>query len=62
MTPVPQPIAYTDTEVSSMLRISKRTVYRLRKSGVLKSVRIGRSVRTPAQELDRLIERATARQ
>lgn len=45
------PLAYTDTEVSSLLRVSKRTVYRLRKSGRLRSLRIGRAVRVPADAL-----------
>lgn len=40
------PLAYTDAELSSLLRVSKRTVYRLRKSGALRAIRIGRSVRT----------------
>jgi excisionase family DNA binding protein len=46
-----QPLAYTDAEVSSLLRVSKRTVYRLRKSGMLPAVRIGRAVRIPAWAL-----------
>jgi excisionase family DNA binding protein len=53
-----QPLAYTDTEVSSLLRVSKRTVYRLRRSGALPAVRIGRAVRTPADALARFLERA----
>ena len=48
-------IAYTDAEVSSLLRVSKRTVYRLRKSGALRAVRIGRSVRIPADEISQLL-------
>jgi excisionase family DNA binding protein len=49
------PLAYTDAELSSLLRVSKRTVYRLRKSGVLRSIRIGRAVRTPATEVERVL-------
>lgn len=44
-------LAYTDAEVASLLRVSKRTVYRLRKSGALPAVRIGRAVRIPAEGL-----------
>ena len=54
-----QPLAYTDAEISSLLRISKRSVYRLRKSGALRSVRIGRAVRTPADSLAQFVERNT---
>jgi excisionase family DNA binding protein len=50
-----QPLAYTDAEVGSLLRVSKRTVYRLRKSGMLRAIRIGRAVRTPADEIFRLL-------
>jgi excisionase family DNA binding protein len=50
-----EPLAYTDEEVSTLLRVSKRTVYRLRKSGSLRAVRIGRAVRTPAAEVSRLL-------
>jgi excisionase family DNA binding protein len=52
-----QPLAYTDAEVSSLLRVSKRTVYRLRKSGALRAIRIGRSVRTPADSLAEFLGR-----
>ena len=55
-----QPLAYTDAEVSSLLRVSKRTVYRLRKSGVLRGVRIGRAVRTPAEDLVQFLERGVS--
>jgi len=54
-----QPLAYTDAEVSSLLRVSKRTVYRLRKSGVLQTLRIGRAVRIPAEAVTRFIESNT---
>jgi excisionase family DNA binding protein len=54
-----QPLAYTDAEVSALLRVSKRTVYRLRKSGVLRAIRIGRSVRVQAEAIAQFIERNT---
>jgi excisionase family DNA binding protein len=52
----PRPLAYTDAEVGSLLRISKRTVYRLRKSGVLQAIYIGRAVRTPAEQVLALLK------
>lgn len=53
-----QPIAYTDAEVSYLLHVSKRTVYRLRKSGALPAIHIGRAVRTSADALAQFLERA----
>jgi excisionase family DNA binding protein len=57
-----QLLAYTDAEVSSLLRVSKRTVYRLRKSGALRAVHIGRAVRIPAEALAQFLERAAREQ
>jgi excisionase family DNA binding protein len=57
-----QPLAYTDAQVAAALHVSKRTVYRLRKSGVLRAVRIGRAVRTPAHALAQFLERAGERE
>jgi excisionase family DNA binding protein len=51
----PSALVYTDAEVSSLLRVSKRTVYRLRKSGALRAVYIGRAVRTPAEQVVALL-------
>jgi excisionase family DNA binding protein len=51
-----QPLAYTDADVASLLHVSKRTVYRLRKSGALRAVHIGRAVRIPADSLKQLLE------
>jgi len=51
-----QPLAYTDAEVSFLLRVSKRTVHRLRKSGVLQGIYIGRAVRTPAEQVFALLK------
>lgn len=53
-----QPLAYTDAEVSALLHVSRRTVYRLRRSGALRAIRIGRAVRTPADDLAQFLERA----
>jgi len=55
---VGQPLAYTDADVASLLHVSKRTVYRLRKSGALRAIRIGRAVRTPADALAQFLEGA----
>jgi excisionase family DNA binding protein len=54
-----KPLTYTDAEVSSLLRVSKRTVYRLRRSGKLQAVRIGRAVRTRADSVVDFIARNT---
>jgi excisionase family DNA binding protein len=51
-----RPLAYTDGEVSSLFRVSKRTVARLRKSGVLRAIYIGRSVRIPAEQVLALLK------
>lgn len=52
------PLTYTDADVAALLRVSKRTVYRLRKSGVLRAVHIGRAVRIPADALALFLDRA----
>ena len=44
-------LAYTDADVAAMLDVSRRTVYRLRKSGRLRAIRIGRAVRVPADAI-----------
>jgi excisionase family DNA binding protein len=44
-----------------LLHVSKRTVYRLRKSGALRAVRIGRAVRVPADALAQFLKRAGER-
>lgn len=51
-----QPLAYTDGDVASLLHVSKRTVYRLRKSGSLRAICIGRAVRIPADSLAQFLE------
>lgn len=53
---LPQPLAYTDADVASLLHVSKRTVYRLRKSGALRAIRVGRCVRIPAESLRQFME------
>jgi len=51
-----RPLAYTDAEVSFLLRVSKRTVSRLRKSGVLRAIYVGRAVRTPVEQVFALLK------
>lgn len=46
LTPEEQP--YTVAEVAKLLRVSKMSVYRLTDSGELGSLRVGRSIRIPA--------------
>jgi excisionase family DNA binding protein len=42
----------TVKEAAATLRLSENTVYRLTRSGVIESVRVGGSVRIPARALD----------
>jgi excisionase family DNA binding protein len=44
---VPTPKLLTVAEVSSALRVSKMTIYRLIESGELPAIRVGRSFRVP---------------
>ena len=46
---VPAPKLLTVAEVSSALRVSKMTIYRLIDSGELSAIRVGRSFRVPEQ-------------
>jgi excisionase family DNA binding protein len=45
----------TVSEVAAVLRVSNMTVYRLINSGDLPAVRIGRSFRLPAADVDRYV-------
>ena len=42
------------SEVAKMLNLNKMTIYSLIKSDVIKSVKIGRSVRIPKSEVERM--------
>jgi excisionase family DNA binding protein len=44
----------TVKETAARLRLSENTVYRLTRSGVVESVKVGGSVRIPARALDPL--------
>ena len=43
---------FTVDEVASKLRVGRAAAYRLVDSGELRSVRVGRTIRVPAQALD----------
>lgn len=45
----------TVTEVADQLRVSSMTVYRLVQSGQLPAVRVGRSYRIRAEDVDRFL-------
>lgn len=45
----------TVAEVAEMLRVSTMTVYRLVQSGALPAVRVGRSYRIRADDVDRYL-------
>jgi excisionase family DNA binding protein len=51
----------TVNEAATQLRVSRGAVYQLVRSGVLASVRIGRSVRIPERVLVNFIESGGAR-
>lgn len=48
----------TVAEVAATLRLSKMTVYRMVKSGALPALKVGRSVRVPAQVVDDFLRRS----
>ena len=50
----PPVLLYTIDESARALRISRRKLQQLLADGVLKAVRLGRTVRVPADELRRL--------
>lgn len=51
----------TVREVAERLRLSKMTVYRLMESGEMPSLRVGRSFRIPAQDLEHYLSANTTR-
>jgi excisionase family DNA binding protein len=48
----------TVTEVATIMRVSKMTVYRLVGSGELEAIRVGRSFRIPEQAVNRYLRAA----
>jgi putative molybdopterin biosynthesis protein len=52
---------YTPEEVASILKVSKNAIYKWVQEGRIDAIRIGKSVRIPAAEVERLLrgERST---
>jgi excisionase family DNA binding protein len=51
------PLAYTVREVARLLSVTPPTVYRLVKDGELPGIRIGTSIRVPADALNEYLAR-----
>jgi len=49
---------FTVEEASKILRVSKKTVYRWLKSGVLPYCKLGKSIRIKEEDLEALIEQS----
>ncbi len=45
---------YTVEELAELLRVKPVTIYRMHKRGELKGIRIGRVLRFPREEVDRI--------
>jgi excisionase family DNA binding protein len=58
--PAPKPEFYTVQEVAVRLRVSKMTVYRMVRSGLLDGKPIGRGLRIAAASVDHVAEHGTA--
>lgn len=56
MTESPRPRYLTVAEVATDMRVSTMTVYRLIKSGELAAVRVGKSYRIRAADLDTFLD------
>lgn len=52
--------AYTPAQVAELLQVHLVTVRRMIKAGHIKAVHIGRNVRIPATEIDRLMNEGVA--
>ena len=46
---------YTVDEVCKLFRVSRPSIYRMAKEGKLRLIKIGRSTRIPAEEVDALL-------
>ncbi len=57
-----QPLLYKAIEVARLTGLSRQAIYAMAASGDIPSIRIGRSVRFPADALDGWIKRLTAEQ
>lgn len=49
-------IAYTADEVAELLRLKRRTIIELAKSGELPAIRVGKSFRFPRTKIDRIAD------
>ena len=56
----PRPVFYTKAELAEIARLSVRSLEKLIRDGRIKVVRLGRLVRIPATEVDRLLGSAVA--
>lgn len=52
--------AYTPAQVAELLQVHLVTVRRMIKAGQINAVHIGRNVRIPATEIDRLMSKGVA--
>ena len=46
---------YTPEELAAMLKVTRQAIYKWIQDGQMESVRIGRTVRIPADEVERLL-------
>lgn len=46
---------YTPEELATMLKVTRQAIYNWIQEGRMEAVRIGRTVRIPADEVDRLL-------
>ena len=53
-------LAYKVPEGATLLNISTRLLWRLIHDGEIKTIRLGRCVRVPAEEIDRILSTAAA--
>ena len=54
-----QRVAYTVAEVAGLLGVSIQTVHRMIENDVVGCIRVGRVVRIPVAEVDRILAEAT---
>jgi len=55
-----EPLLLTPREVCALLRIGRTTLWELRRSGLLKTVYVGRSPRFRREDVEELVERLAA--
>ena len=47
---------YTPEELAALLKVTRQAIYNWIQQGRMESVRIGRTVRIPAEEVERLLQ------